>query len=161
MTGNSTIYAGGLFSIVHGYPQACLAALQAAPEISAVQPASGGNNGSVTISVTGRNLAPGAAVNLLQSLSSFRTATMVSVAPDGMSLTATLDLTGAATGAWDVAVQNPDLQQATLPNGFTINSLAAPQLQIALLPQPWLVPPRRPGDKSRAPDSSTPVWIPT
>lgn len=49
--------------------------------------------------------------------------TDVSVAADGGSLTATFDLTGAEAGSWDVVVMTPDLQTATLPAGFTVESV--------------------------------------
>ena len=133
----ATIYAGGLFNIVHGYSEGFFVALQAQPEISAIQPASGGNNGSTTVTVTGRDLASGASLNLQRSGQTPITASQVSVASEGTSMVGTWDLTGAVTGAWDVVVTNPDLQQATISNGFTINGLQAPQLQLALIgPEP-------------------------
>ena len=134
----STVYACGYFTTVQGDARARLVALQAAPEISAVQPSSGGNSGSVTISITGRHFASGATVSLQQTLPpGLLGASAVIVAADGNSLTANVDLTGAPTGAWDVVMTNPDLQTATLANGFTITSLLAPQLELALLgPEP-------------------------
>jgi hypothetical protein len=132
------IYAGGYFTTLQGQPHARLAGVQAAPEIYAASPTSGGSNGPVTITITGRNLVSGASLSLQRPPPpSLITATNVTVAPDGASLTAILDLTGLPTGTWDVVVTNPDQQTASLPSAFSVNSLQAPQLQIALLgPEP-------------------------
>ena len=132
------IYAGGYFTTLQGQPHARLASIQAAPEIYAASPTSGGSNGPVTITITGRNLVSGASVSLQRPPPpSLIAATNVTVAPDGASLTAILDLTGLPTGTWDVVVTNPDQQSATLPSAFSVNSLQTPQLQVALLnPEP-------------------------
>ena len=134
----STVYAGGYFTTIAGDERPRLAALQASPEISGVQPASGGNSGVVSLSVTGRNLVSGAVLFLQRTAPpSQMVAVTTTVAGDGASLSASIDLTGAAAGVWDVVVQNPDLQRVTLSNGFTITAVQAPQLQIALLgPEP-------------------------
>ncbi|MBN2390429.1 MAG: hypothetical protein JXR84_06885, partial [Anaerolineae bacterium] len=46
-------------------------------------------------------------------------ATDVVVVSDSQ-ITCRFDLTGAATGQWDVVVTNPDTQSGTLPDGFTV-----------------------------------------
>ena len=134
----STVYAGGYFTTIAGDERPRLVALQASPEISGVQPASGGNGGGLTLSVTGRNLVSGAVLSLRRAAPpSQLLAVTTTVAGDGASLSASVDLTGAAAGVWDVVVQNPDLQTVTLSNGFTITAVQAPQLQIAVLgPEP-------------------------
>ena len=50
-------------------------------------------------------------------------ATDVVVVSDSQ-ITCRFDLTGAATGQWDVVVTNPDTQSGTLPDGFTVLSAA-------------------------------------
>ena len=133
----SRVYAGGIFSKVHNTSRSGLVALQAQPEIYAVQPSSGGNNGPVTVTVTGRFLASGASLKLQRSGQTPIGATQITVASDGTSMVGTCNLAGAVTGGWDLVVTNPDLQQATLASGFTINALQAPQLQLALIgPEP-------------------------
>jgi hypothetical protein len=134
----SWVYAGGVFNLMQGDARANLAALQASPELSAVQPGSGGNNGVVTLTITGRNLTSGAKVSLLQPVGpGVIGAGTATVAADGSSLSAPIDLTGAATGVWNVQVTNPDSQKVALPSAFTITSLQAPDLQLALLgPEP-------------------------
>ena len=52
---------------------------------------------------------------------------------DCLSLTATFDLTGKATGTWNVVVTNPDLQTATLTNRFTITQFVPPQLRVDIV----------------------------
>jgi hypothetical protein len=47
-------------------------------------------------------------------------------------ITCNFDLTGVATGAWNVVVTNPDTQSGTLTNGFTVT--AAPEDYYVFLP---------------------------
>ncbi len=129
----STIYAGGSFTSIGGLPQSGIAAIAAMPDVQAVQPASGGNTGVVTVTVAGHNLLNGATVRLSRSGQPDIPGSGVLVADDGLSLTATFDLAGQAQGLWDVVVVNPDLQTASLPNGFTIDSGAAAPLRVDII----------------------------
>src|SRR5439155_14950427 len=63
----STVYAGGYFSDIGGVGQSRISAIAAVPEVLAVEPASGGDDGSVTVTITGINLASCTAVKLARS----------------------------------------------------------------------------------------------
>ncbi|MGP4050272.1 Tat pathway signal protein [Streptomyces sp. 2A115] len=71
--------------------------------VTAVSPDTGGAGSQVTLTVTGTALPANATVRLTQSGKTL-TATTQSVSADNRTLTATLDLTGAATGTWNVSV---------------------------------------------------------
>ena len=71
--------------------------------VASVSPATGVAGGKVTLTVTGTALPPNATVRLTQSGKTL-TATADSVSADNRTLTATLDLTGAAAGSWNVSV---------------------------------------------------------
>jgi len=53
--------------------------------------------------------------------------TSVTVVND-TTITCNFDLTGAAAGAWNVVVTNPDAQSGTLPNGFTVETVPPPTI---------------------------------
>ncbi|HEY6196500.1 MAG TPA: IPT/TIG domain-containing protein [Candidatus Eisenbacteria bacterium] len=125
-----TVYVGGFFSSIGGQPQASIAAIAAVPEVLAISPASGGDTESVTATVGGRNLSAGATVKLSRTGQSDIVGTGVLVSANGLSLTTTLALSGAASGLWNVVVTNPDAQTATLSNGFTIEAGEAPQVRV-------------------------------
>jgi hypothetical protein len=103
------------------------------PVVLAAYPASGGNVGVATVTVSGLNLASGATVKLTRGGQPDVGGTEVTVAPGGLSLSATFDLAGKALGTWDVVVTNPDSQVAALSNGFTIGALTAPQLRVTIV----------------------------
>ncbi len=93
----------------------------AAPTITSITPVSGNNNGPVNItSLAGTNFRAGAAVRLTQTGQSDIVATAVTVTPT--ALTCTFDLTGKASGLWDVVVTNSDGQSATLPAAFKVET---------------------------------------
>lgn len=71
--------------------------------VTSVGPDTGAAGGKVTLTVTGTALPANATVRLLQSGRTL-TATTQSVSADNRTLTATLDLTGAATGTWTISV---------------------------------------------------------
>jgi hypothetical protein len=71
--------------------------------VTAVSPDTGAAGSKVTLKVTGTALPPNALVRLAQNGKTL-TATTQSVSADNRTLTATLDLTGAATGTWNVSV---------------------------------------------------------
>ncbi len=134
----SQVYVGGDLSSVGGQPRTGIAAIAAVPDIQSVQPASGGNSGPVTMTIAGHNLGPGATVRLVRSGQPDLVGTGVVAAADGSQLTASFDLAGAAVGAWDVGVVNPDAQVATLPAGFTIATTEAPQLRVHIIGPPLI-----------------------
>ncbi|MFH8462758.1 Tat pathway signal protein [Streptomyces sp. NPDC017991] len=71
--------------------------------VTGVAPDTGAVGGKVTLTVTGTALPASATVRLSRSGKTL-TATTQSVSADNRTLTATLDLTGAATGTWNVSV---------------------------------------------------------
>jgi PKD repeat protein len=98
----------------------------AAPRVDSITPDSGTNDGPVHITdLAGANFQTGAAVQLSKAGEADIDATNTVVVSDAQ-ITCDFDLTGAATGAWDVVVTNSDSQSGTLPGGFTVNSLTPP-----------------------------------
>ncbi len=87
----------------------------------------------MTATVFGSGFPDGTSIRLSRSGQVDISGTAVSVAVDGLSLTATFDLTGKAAGGWDVIVTTPDAQSATLLGGFAITTVAAPQLRVDLI----------------------------
>ncbi len=94
-----------------------------APTIAAVSPNSGLNTGVVSnVTVTGTNIQTGATVALSRSGFSPVAGSSVVVGGDGKSLTCSFDLSNLATGAWNVAVSNPDGQSVTGNGLFTVTA---------------------------------------
>ena len=95
-----------------------------APTVISITPSTGINNGQVFISdLAGTAFRNGATVYLAKANQSDITATNITVISRG-KITCTLNLAGAATGAWDVVVRNDDGQMGTLPGAFTIENPA-------------------------------------
>jgi hypothetical protein len=94
----------------------------AAPTVTSITPASGNNDGVVNItSLVGTNFRTGAAVRLTQSGQADIIATAVAVS-SLTNITCTFDLTGKASGLWDVVVTNSDGQSGTLAAGFKVET---------------------------------------
>jgi len=91
-----------------------------APMIYELDPNTRTNDGAASIALTGAGFKQGASVRLTRDGQSDISATDVVVT--STKITCTFDLSGKATGAWDVVVTNPDLQEGSLPGGFTITS---------------------------------------
>jgi hypothetical protein len=106
-----------------GVPDAC-----GAPGALTALPASGGDIGRVTVLLRGGTFAPGTAVELRRSGQAARVAAPVAVAADGLSAQATLDLSGAVRGAWDLAVLSPGSPAQLLAGGFTVEPGVRPKL---------------------------------
>jgi CSLREA domain-containing protein/uncharacterized repeat protein (TIGR01451 family) len=107
--------------------------------LSAISPKKGGNMGSVLALAYGNGFVNGATIRLTRAGQSDIVANSVTLS-GGAVLTTNLDLTGKATGAWDVVVTNPDGSSVTLPGGFTIESGLAPQLWIDVIGRTVLRP---------------------
>ena len=91
-----------------------------APTVTAITPDEGVNTGTVQItSLAGTNFLANASVVLVKTGETNITGTSV-VRTGPTELECEFDLTGAATGAWDVVVTNSDGQYATLPGGFMV-----------------------------------------
>jgi C1A family cysteine protease len=90
------------------------------PRIHDITPHSATNAGALTgTQVTGSGFQNGAWVRLVRPGLATIVASNVVVSNSSL-LTCDLDLTGAATGPWDVVVTNMDGQSAHLPGGFTV-----------------------------------------
>ena len=89
----------------------------AAPTTSAVSPTAG-NTGTLVFNITGANILLGATVKLTKSGQPDITATAIEALGDTVKCRA--DITGRASGLWNVVVTNPDGQSATLANAFSI-----------------------------------------
>ena len=91
-----------------------------APTVASITPLSSLNNASANITdLAGTWFVNGAAVKLTKAGQPDITATNV-VRVSAARITCTFPVSGAAPGAWNVSVTNPDTQSATLINGFTV-----------------------------------------
>ena len=90
------------------------------PASTRVSPATGGDTGSVSVSIAGTGLAPGVAVKLVRAGNPDIPGANLQISNDGKSLGATFDLTGKASGAWDLVITNLNSPPTTLPQAFTI-----------------------------------------
>ncbi|TAK89206.1 prepilin-type N-terminal cleavage/methylation domain-containing protein [Patescibacteria group bacterium] len=88
------------------------------PRITAISPVSDTTGSTVAVTISGANLASGSSVVLKRSGSTDINAT--NVVGSGASLTADLNLSGAATGDWDVVITKPDGKQVTQTGGFNV-----------------------------------------
>ena len=90
------------------------------PNPSSITPAKGPNDRAVLISaLNGTGFLPGATVQPTRSGQSPLQATGVTV-QSPTKINCTLNLTGRATGKWDVVVTNTDGKSGLIQNGFTI-----------------------------------------
>jgi|GEM_PF-546432 len=97
----------------------------AAPTVTAITPDTGSTGATVNVTdLAGTNFYGTPTVALKKGGETDIAATDVNVTSP-TQITCTFDLTGAATGQWDVYVENPDAQWFTLTDGFTVN-LPAP-----------------------------------
>ncbi|RPJ33947.1 MAG: hypothetical protein EHM17_08445 [Verrucomicrobiaceae bacterium] len=86
--------------------------------LASITPASGLANSTVTMDITGTSLKADTVVKLTKSGQADITATSVQLI--GETLRCQLNLSGAATGAWNVTATNPNADSSTLANAFTV-----------------------------------------
>ncbi len=129
----SKLYMGGYFTEIGGHPQNFIAGISIAPTLTATTPTRGGNDGRVTATLSGSFLVSCSAVKLARPGQLDIPGTGVVAADDDGSLAATFDLRGAAPGAWDVVLQNPDTDPVVLANAFTVTSVAGTQLRVDIV----------------------------
>ncbi len=99
------------------------------PIVFSINPATGTNNGIANIStVTGDYFQSGATVKLTKTGQSDILGSGFAFANSTTINGGSFNLTGAATGTWNVMVTNPDSQSGVLAGGFTVNSLPPPSL---------------------------------
>ncbi len=89
--------------------------------VSSINPSTGANNGPVSsVLISGSNFWSGATAKLTKSGQTDISGSGFQVT-DPQSLSGgSFNLTGAATGTWNVVVTNPDGSTSTLANGFTV-----------------------------------------
>ena len=125
--GKDTVFGWGRLYL--GVPPS----ISPAPSVTSIAPNSGLNTGSVSVTISGANFQAGATVKLTATGQPDIYATGVTVVSPSQ-ITGNFNLTGKATGAWDVGVTNPDGQSGALPNGFTITAPAPPPIVNAIVP---------------------------
>ncbi len=87
--------------------------------VTGITPDSGLNDEVVSVTITGLGFEEGATTRLVKAGESSIPGTGVAVV-SGTQINCDLNLVGAAEGAWDVVVTNPDAESATLSEGFTV-----------------------------------------
>ena len=102
--------------------------------ISQVRPSSGGNSGSLRVSVNGVGFQSGAQVELVGA--STLTASGVLMAPDGTQLSAQFDLRGVAPGSFKLRVRNPDGTEVSRNAAFTVQSGGEPKVWANVVGRP-------------------------
>ena len=90
--------------------------------ITSISPTHAGNTAIMEGVISGGGFAAGAAVKLHKSGQSDIVASTATVQDGNASAGVVFDLTGKATGSWDVVVTNPDATSSTLPSGLTIDA---------------------------------------
>lgn len=96
------------------------------PVISSITPNTGASSaGTVTTTIQGVHLPQGATAKLTKGGQPDIVGTVTNVSKDGAQMTASFNLTGAASGYWDVVVAEPapGIGSSTLREGFGINVL--------------------------------------
>jgi len=88
--------------------------------VSGAQPSSGGNAGAIEALVYGSGFETGATVSLHRAGQQDVPASPAMLDDGGSVIAATFDLTGKATGAWDIVVANPDGTTASRTGAFSI-----------------------------------------
>jgi hypothetical protein len=90
----------------------------ASPVLTSISPGSGVKDGTVSVTITGKNFQSGATASLLQPGSGVVIGTATSAS--STSVTTTFNLYGMKSGSYNVRVMNPDTRSDTLQNAFTI-----------------------------------------
>ena len=104
--------------------------------ISTVGPASGGNTGDITLTISGAGFASGATCSLTLNGATI-TSTSSSVNASGTSVTCTFNLNGAAVGSYSVQVTNPGGGNTfTKTDGFNITSGGSPNVWVNVVGRP-------------------------
>ena len=91
-----------------------------APTITFHSPKNATSGSTVTVNINGTNLFDTSTVKLTKSGQPAISGTGIDANLENTQLSSTFDLTGAATGTWDVEVRNPNDEFAVQPQDFTI-----------------------------------------
>lgn len=92
-----------------------------APTVTGIDPSSGPNTTAIDVTIAGTGFRSGASAKLQKTGETDIVGTSLTVVGD-TQITCTFDITGAATGLWDVTVTNTDAKSGTLPDGFEVVS---------------------------------------
>jgi hypothetical protein len=94
--------------------------------VASLSPNSAGSNGTALLTVGGSGFRPGLTAVLQRAGQSDIVGNVTSVNPLGTTFVALFDLTGRATGLWDMRVSNPGGLPYTAGNVFLISNTAPP-----------------------------------
>ena len=103
--------------------------------IGVISPVSGGNTGDTTVTISGSGFQTGATCSLVMGSTTI-TAGAVNIAANGTSMTCTFALNGAATGSYNIVVDNPNSAALTLQNAFAVQSGGQPQIWTNIVGRP-------------------------
>src|SRR5579871_3321710 len=103
--------------------------------VASVTPSTGGNAGSVTLTIRGSGFQSGATVVLQSGGTTIRAGT-VGVGANGTTLTALVELSGASAGVYDLAVTNPGGTPITRPAAFTVVDGGAARVWVNVVGRP-------------------------
>ena len=101
--------------------------------MTTIAPTHAGSQGAPIVAVGGSGFADGATVTLTRPGHADIVSSSVAVDGGGASLSASLDLTGADLGSWDLVLTNPDATSVTLPAAFLVEDVRKPDLFAAVL----------------------------
>ena len=101
--------------------------------ISKITPETGGDTGSVTMTIHGCQFQEGATVRLTRTDQPDIEADPVTVSDGGESISATLNLRGKELGIWNVVVTNPDDSSVVQKNAFTIEEGQEPKIWVDII----------------------------
>lgn len=93
-------------------------------------PAKGGQNGTVSVTITGGGLTAGTTAKLVRAGTEVPAINLL-VKDDGKILQATFELYDKPTGAWDLVLTTAGNTQ-TIPNAFTVEPKAAQDIQLQI-----------------------------
>ena len=93
------------------------------PAITSISPTRGGNNATVSVTITGNNFQSGASIKLMRAGDPIILANGVTVS-SSTTINCLFKLTSAENGGYNVIVTNPDGQSDTLVGGFTVGESA-------------------------------------
>ena len=101
-------------------PATTITYIGSSPVVQSISPTSGVKDGSITVTINGKNFLAGATPTLLQPGAAMVTGSATSVS--STSITTTFNLYGKDSGKYNVRVANPDGRSDTLQNAFTIGA---------------------------------------
>ncbi len=100
--------------------------------IGTIGPVVGGNIGDASVTVDGAGIQQGATCSLVQGGTTIASA-QATVNSTGTSIICTFPLNGAATGSYDVAINNPDGSSFIRPGGFTVEAGTGPNIWLSIV----------------------------